>query len=207
MDIINKTYSPNQVKPPNLKNLYKTSRKAQIIIIFWSLGGWRYHAFVNITKDDFGQEENGFIIVGNDSKYGPSEDERETRSIPANIANLARAHFPVPKNYIRDFILEPLNISSHAFRRLLAILLRRELAKLKWSQIRVNRSLPAINYLLGWAPASKSFNHYSGDWELWPNLVGPKEIELYINYLISYDAGVAAQLKEARKKEKEKLVA
>ena len=71
----------------------------------------------------------------------------------------------------------------------------------------MNRALPAINYLLGWAPASKSFNHYSGDWELWPNLVGPKEIMLYISYLVSYDAEVAAQLKEERKKEKDRLKA
>ena len=138
MDVINKTYTPNQVKPPNLKDLWKTSRKAQTIIIFWVLGGWRYHAFINITPDDFGQEENGFTIIGNDSKYGPNDEERETRSIPVNIARIARPFFPVSKNYIRDFILEPLSVSSHAFRRLLAILIRRELAQLKWSQVRVN---------------------------------------------------------------------
>lgn len=95
--------------------------------------------------------------------------------------------FPIPVSYLRNNIYHQLGISSHSFRRTLAIQLGILLNSLGFdTKKKLNRILPAINIIGGWSAASEEFYHYSQDFLIHRN-IGVFRFSEYINYIISYE--------------------
>lgn len=192
LGIVSREYQPGQVCPIYMARMIQLSTTAYMIASFWVFGSWRESGFLSITKESFGE----CVTVGSakfrriicfHSKAAPDPSETETRLVPTRVADAVVWFFPVQASYLRNHLYYPLRITSHSFRRTWALTLRIILDSIGFdSKKKLQRLLPAINKLGGWAHDSVLFFHYSQDYLNHRNM-GIFNFAEYLEYLIAYE--------------------
>ena len=193
LKLLNKQYVPCKVIPIwNRMFILAACQRAYRVALFWFYTGMRLSSFETILPASF--EPVDQIMPGSlyrtvtcyKSKYCPDPNRAESRFIPINIANQAAFDFPVTRQFVNAYILQPMGISSHSFRRGLAIAIRIMLEEMGFaSKAKIMLVLKAVNKICGWSMSSLEFFDYTIDYKCHTNLEFP-DITLYMNYIRDY---------------------
>lgn len=175
--------------PPSHAGLLNADLKPWVkdLVIFWFFTASRVSSLLSSTPFNFPPCSPSDCppllkcVTAPFSKVAPDPPRQlDLRWIPTSLVPRVRNLFPVQRSTILTEILAPLSkdgISTHSFRRGLAVAVRRKLFDLG---LRTKKSivniLPKLNTFFGWSQSSQEFFSYPDDFRSFDSYLYPQEI-------------------------------
>ena len=159
-----KNYSPSSAAPLSkgqITTFRFTYPALAPIVDLWLFTGFRISSLTTNSLEFNISHTSTWSFLSTSSKSQHGDTCRDWRCIPTDIAIAAKNRLPMPRWQLEDLVVKRLGGHSHAFRRTVAIAIRRRADAMG---VKIPSIQERINKVLGWsADHDKSFLHYTRD--------------------------------------------